>query len=458
MNAGTDSPSCVFEQASDGTYSVRGLEVFRAGSYGEKGTFAERDLESIARLYDPANTHEAPVTTDHKQDGPAFGWVSGLKRVGRSLFADLRKISPEFYEAIKSGNYLKRSIELWRDREDVAGGKPYFKALTFLGAAAPHIKGMTDPAFKDATDPGIFFSWDECAGCNLPYVAAPYTSPAELNATATKALVITRQVATSDIRSHRHVADLTDSGDGFTSPPCASGPSTPGDGHQHVILRGVIQPKEDAEGITHTHTLEIEYPALEPAANEMENTAMSDTPNTNTVDPVAFADLKAESERNAEALKTAQAQLAQFADNEAGRKFDDAVNAANDPKHGVRITPALKAKLKPIFQALRGVAEPICFGESDVKPAADQFLACFSDFPIIGATDPNKNLDERSAALARKGEGAGALSFRDERDRRSKERIAKVKAEGGEPDIRAIFSDVTTELAAEGFSDSPVAQ
>jgi hypothetical protein len=125
------------------------LEVFRTGDYGPKGVYTEQDLETIASDYNPAD-HEAPVTLDHEQKGPAHGWVSALRRTGDRLVATLTRLSPTLAEALRSGAFKKRSIELYRQFD--ATGRPYFKALTFLGAGTPEVKGLADPHFAAEID------------------------------------------------------------------------------------------------------------------------------------------------------------------------------------------------------------------------------------------------------------------------------------------------------------------
>lgn len=120
------------------------LEVFRAGDYGERGTWSEEQLDAIAGDYDPGR-HEAPVTLDHEQRGPAQGWVKSLRRVGDRLLATLTRLSPKLAEGLRTGAWRKRSIELYRKFGD--GGTPYLKAVSFLGAAAPAVRGLADPNF-----------------------------------------------------------------------------------------------------------------------------------------------------------------------------------------------------------------------------------------------------------------------------------------------------------------------
>ncbi len=122
------------------------LEVFRAGDYGEKGRFGIEDLDALAADYNPER-HEAPVTLDHAQSGPAFGWVKSLKRKGDRLLAALKDLPDTFLDWLRSGAWRKRSIELYRAFSDT--NRPYLRAVTFLGACPPEVKGLADPVFHD---------------------------------------------------------------------------------------------------------------------------------------------------------------------------------------------------------------------------------------------------------------------------------------------------------------------
>ncbi len=125
------------------------LEIFRAGDYGEKGKWDEAALDAVADDYDPAK-HEAPVTLDHAQSGPAFGWVAGVRRRGDKLVARLRGLRESLLNLLRSGAFKKRSVELYRNLPET--GRPYLKAVSFLGAAAPAVKGLSDPVFSEESD------------------------------------------------------------------------------------------------------------------------------------------------------------------------------------------------------------------------------------------------------------------------------------------------------------------
>lgn len=142
---------------------VLALEVFRAGDYGPKGRWDEDAIEAIASSYDPAR-HEAPATLDHAQDGPAHGWVRRLARIGDRLVATIGGLSPALRALLRDGAYRKRSVELYRAMPP--GGAPYLKAVSFLGAAAPEVKGLADPVF--AGDAGDAVCFDESIPAPAP--------------------------------------------------------------------------------------------------------------------------------------------------------------------------------------------------------------------------------------------------------------------------------------------------
>lgn len=131
------------------------FEVFKAGNYPQ-GAFSQNDVEALANNYDPKFC-EAPVTLDHEQKGPAFGWVSGLKAENGKLKASFRDIAGELKEYVQAGKYKKISVEIYRELE---GKKPYLKAVSFLGAAIPQIKGMDPVEFKEGESETYIFEME----------------------------------------------------------------------------------------------------------------------------------------------------------------------------------------------------------------------------------------------------------------------------------------------------------
>ncbi len=120
------------------------FEVFKAGNYPQ-GKFTKAEVEELAKNYDPSFC-EAPVTLDHEQKGPAYGWVDSLKSENGLLKASFKDLSDDLKEFVGQGKYKKISIEIYRELE---GKKPYLKAVSFLGASIPQVKGMKAVEFKE---------------------------------------------------------------------------------------------------------------------------------------------------------------------------------------------------------------------------------------------------------------------------------------------------------------------
>jgi len=120
------------------------FEVFRAGTYPQ-GKFSKSEIQELAKNYDPAFC-EAPITLDHEQKGPAYGWVESLKEDNGTLKASFKDLSEDLKEFVNSGKYKKISVEIYRELE---GKKPYLKAVSFLGASIPQVKGMKAVEFKE---------------------------------------------------------------------------------------------------------------------------------------------------------------------------------------------------------------------------------------------------------------------------------------------------------------------
>jgi len=128
------------------------FEVFKAGNYPQ-GKFTKAEVEELAKNYDPSFC-EAPITLDHEQKGPAYGWVENLKEEGGVLKATFKDLSDDLKEFVNQGKYKKISIEIYRELE---GKKPYLKAVSFLGASIPQVKGMKAVEFKEGESDTYIF-------------------------------------------------------------------------------------------------------------------------------------------------------------------------------------------------------------------------------------------------------------------------------------------------------------
>lgn len=128
------------------------FEVFKAGNYPQ-GAFSKEEVQELANNYDPSFC-EAPITLDHEQKGPAYGWVDRLKEENGVLKASFKNLSDDLKDFVSKGKYKKISVEIYRELE---GKKPYLKAVSFLGASIPQVKGMKAVEFKEGESETYIF-------------------------------------------------------------------------------------------------------------------------------------------------------------------------------------------------------------------------------------------------------------------------------------------------------------
>lgn len=121
------------------------FEVFKAGTYPQ-GKFTKKEIAEIAKNYDPQFC-EAPITIDHQQSGPAYGWVDKVVAENDKLKVSFKDIPEAFEKDVNSGKYKKVSVELYRNLE---GKGAYLKAVSFLGAATPQVKGLEPIKFMES--------------------------------------------------------------------------------------------------------------------------------------------------------------------------------------------------------------------------------------------------------------------------------------------------------------------
>ena len=132
------------------------FEVFKAGTYPQ-GKFTKKEIAQIAKNYDPTFC-EAPITIDHQQSGPAYGWVDDVKADGEKLKVSFKEVPKEFEQAVNDGKYKKVSVELYRNLD---GKGAYLKAVSFLGAAMPQVKGLEAIKFMEAESDTYEFESDD---------------------------------------------------------------------------------------------------------------------------------------------------------------------------------------------------------------------------------------------------------------------------------------------------------
>lgn len=143
---------------------MKQIEIFKAGKHTSAGgqtlSFSESDLDATVKAYDPA-LHEAPIVVGHPKDnGPAYGWVTGLSFSEGVLQAELGQVDQEFAEMVASGRFKKRSASFYAPDAPAnpVPGVFYLRHVGFLGAQPPAVKGLKDIAFNDAEEGVVEFS------------------------------------------------------------------------------------------------------------------------------------------------------------------------------------------------------------------------------------------------------------------------------------------------------------
>lgn len=127
------------------------IDIFRAGTHvsmaGERITFSQADIESIAASYDPAR-REAPLTVGHPEhDKPAYGWVRRLHAApGGGLQMEVHQVDPAFAEMVSEGRFKKRSASFYPPNAhgNPTPGRWYLRHVAFLGAQQPALAGLPE--------------------------------------------------------------------------------------------------------------------------------------------------------------------------------------------------------------------------------------------------------------------------------------------------------------------------
>lgn len=409
------------------TRDLANVAIFRAGDYGEKGKYDRAFLEGVVATYDP-KAHEAPVTLDHAQEGPAYGWISSLRADGDVLFADLKGVPEKLARAIEAGRYKKRSIEFYEVAE-----KLLVRAVSFLGAQVPHVKGLPDVAFGEEKSKGLrSVDWADARDF------APARSFAEIvDPDPGGHGVILTDCYSDHTLSHYHEVYVDAEGNGFTGPPrqytvdCGWLVTEESDAshHIHIVKDGIVQaadkPTPHSHGLT---TYSRKDGASTPSGESFqEPTTMSEKDKTKDTPPAPASDDKKFAELNAkiEALaadnkrladEAAKAKAEHFAERESAR-FDKAFDEAHSEG---RVTPAEREALKRAYLALPTDETKVSFndekGNKVERGFREDFLTSLKARPVVVPFGEMAATQARSMG-AGNGVRSGGNSEKEEDDR-----------------------------------------
>jgi hypothetical protein len=141
------------EEQTPKTYDIPDVEIFETGKWnGDE--YNAQDLDEIVEAFTALGGKLKPYVKlghDPKQamlqkDGmPAAGWITGLKRVGNKLVANMSSVPEKIYNLIQSKAYGRFSSEIFWNLKDE--GKTYrraLKAVALLGADTPAVTSLDD--------------------------------------------------------------------------------------------------------------------------------------------------------------------------------------------------------------------------------------------------------------------------------------------------------------------------
>lgn len=131
--------------------------VFTSGAHHGKMNVTDDMLRDIARNYDPANFHEAPVwlghPEDHDQGGSnepkALAWIDEVLAVGNKLYVSFSYISDEMKSLIDAQSFKRVSIEIVKYNTDDGKELPYLYAVGLTNR--PAVKGLEPISFAGKT-------------------------------------------------------------------------------------------------------------------------------------------------------------------------------------------------------------------------------------------------------------------------------------------------------------------
>lgn len=120
--------------------------VFTAGNYPQ-ANISEEMLQEIARNYDPANFHEAPVWLGHPDDNQsgngepeALAWIDSVIAVGDKLYVSFSHVSEKMKELVNSQMFKRVSVEIVQYKTDDGKKLPYLFAVGLTNR--PAVKGL----------------------------------------------------------------------------------------------------------------------------------------------------------------------------------------------------------------------------------------------------------------------------------------------------------------------------
>ncbi len=142
----SDVQSATLTKNEDGSGTLSGLPVFRAGTFrdsmGEQGTWTAAHLRQMVENFNELKTNgsfpDPPARIDHTRSMKnVVGYASGLSTDGKTLFADVDLTEPDAVSKWERKTYRARSAEIgaWVTNDE-ATYYPTFRGFAFVDTGA----------------------------------------------------------------------------------------------------------------------------------------------------------------------------------------------------------------------------------------------------------------------------------------------------------------------------------
>lgn len=130
-------------------HTLEGVEIFRAGTWnGDKYTVV--DLDAMVDAFGKVGFTPAVKLGHEAESGErAWGWIDNIKRIGESLFADLRDITNDVYLIIKEHGFDRVSSEIIWDFE--RNGEVFRRVLSAVALLGSEVPAVNLLPLRDAT-------------------------------------------------------------------------------------------------------------------------------------------------------------------------------------------------------------------------------------------------------------------------------------------------------------------
>ncbi len=142
------------------TVNMFDQELCQVGDFGPNVKITEDTLKTIVKNYERFKDRiKPPLTIDHIENGPAYGWVENLRYSEGKLIGDIKEVPKQVADIIRLGGYRRFSPELYM--AEIPGINeniefPVLKCVSLLGAGIPRMKDLKDAnVLYNSEDKGI---------------------------------------------------------------------------------------------------------------------------------------------------------------------------------------------------------------------------------------------------------------------------------------------------------------